>query len=137
MILECNMTTCSDRCVVSSKNPLDFISWHFFSDSDSLIRTWAIEPTSKRSKIRAENGVLRYLIRFPVSFRNTLLHVPVLWLLALDRLALIKLRSPFSSEGLIVDTAPDNDSLFLKWLLTCLSSKVCKKDNKIQNYLQD
>ena len=136
MILECNMTTWSASICEFSRYPSDFHSWHFFSHSDSLNRTWAMVPTSKRSKIRAEKGVLRYLILLPISLRKTLLpQLPVLWLLALDRLALLKFDLwvwPASDPvpG-CVDTAPDADSLFLKWLLTWRSRRLCNNICKL------
>ena len=132
IILECKMTTWLGSRWGFSKWPADFHAWHFCSTSDNFIRTWAIAPISKTSRIRAQYGVFRYFIRLPISFLSNLLLYPVLWLLALERLALSRLFALeddplLDSEFTFLVADPLGVSLFLKWLLTWRSSKLCKK----------
>ena len=133
IIFECNMTTWWAWFMYGfSRWPPSFHSWHFFSCSDNFIRSWAITPTSKRSNIRAENFSLRYLTFRPISLRKALLELALLlWLLAQERLATGNFELlPDSTEWDCDETELEFNSLFLKWLLTWRSNRLCNAKYK-------
>ena len=136
IIFECNMTTWSCKWGFSRYPPF-FHSWHFFSCSDNFIRSWAMAPTSKRSKIRAEKGVLRYLTFRPINLRKALLELVLLWLLAQDRLALkvsfLELLQQSDADWVETEHEFNAFSLLLKWLFTWRSNRLCNSKGFVYN----